>query len=156
MAATVVGAALPRRAYAGLVSRLAALAIDVAALCLAVLAVRLLPEIAWKEILNRPAPTWLTAGSGLLALLLPWSYFTTSWWLAGQTVGDLLIGVVVLRRDGNELGLPHAALRAAVGLTFAPLWLVGMAPVLWDERRRAWHDRVFGTEVRYLHRDGTS
>ena len=154
MAATAVGAArpLPRRAYAGLVSRVAGLSIDVATVSLAAIAVRVVPETAWTEILNRPAPRWLTFGAGLLATLLPWLYFTTSWWLVGQTLGALAIGVVVVRRNGEELGLLHAAARAAVGLTFAPLWLVGLVPVLWDERRRAWLDLLFRTEVRYTHR----
>ena len=154
MAAAAVGAArpLPRRAYAGLVSRVAGLSIDIAIVSLAAIAVRVIPETAWKEILNRPAPHWFTFGAGLLATLLPFLYFTTSWWLAGQTVGAMALGVVLLKRDGEELGLVHAAARAAVGLTFAPLWLVGLLPVLWDHRRRSWLDKVFGTEVRYAHR----
>ena len=28
-----------------------------------------------------------------LAVVLPWLYFTLSWWINGQTLGDMLIGV---------------------------------------------------------------
>lgn len=139
----------PHRAYAGLVSRLAALVIDITVVCLAAAAVRLLPPLAWEQIFQRPAPTWLTASSAALAALLPWLYFTASWWLATQTVGDLVIGIRVLRPDGGKLSLPHAAIRAAVGLLLAPLWMVGLVLVLFDGRRRALHDQVLRTVVRY-------
>jgi uncharacterized RDD family membrane protein YckC len=135
--------------YAGLVSRLSALAIDVGVLAVTVLAVRLLPEALWNEILARPVPGWLTAGATIVATLLPWVYFTVSWWLTGQTIGDMLMGVVVLRRDGRGLSFAQAAGRALLGLALAPLWLVGLIAVLWDDQRQAWHDRVFRTVVRY-------
>lgn len=146
--------ALSRQAYAGLVSRVAALAIDAALVCVAAIAVRLLPEVAWEQVLGRTAPDWLIWTAGLAAFILPWAYFTVSWWSTGQTVGGLLLGLVVLRRDGEELSLPHAALRAAIGLLFALLWLVGLIVILWDDQRRAWHDRLFRTVVRYTERPG--
>ena len=71
------------------------------------------------------------------------------WWLASQTVGGLVVGTVVLRPDGSELSLLHAALRAAIGLLLAPVWMVGLLAVLWDGQRRAWHDRLLHTVVRY-------
>ena len=139
----------PHRAYAGLVSRLAALVIDITLVCLSVAAVRLLPALAWEQIFQRPAPAWLTGSCAAGAALLPWLYFTTSWWLADQTPGDVVIGIRVLRPDGRGLSLPHAAIRAAVGLLFAPLWMIGLLLVLWDDRRRAFHDRLLRTVVRY-------
>jgi uncharacterized RDD family membrane protein YckC len=140
---------LPHRAYAGLVSRLAALVIDIAVVCLVVAAVRLLPPLAWEQIFQRPVPGWLTGSCAVIAALLPWLYFTTSWWLATQTIGDLVIGIRVLRLDGGGLSLPHSAIRAAVGLAFAPLWMIGLLLVLWDSRRRAVHDYLLRTVVRY-------
>jgi len=145
----VASPTLNRREYSGLVSRLAALAVDVALISVAAAAVRILPGAIWAEVLGRPAPAWVDTAAGAAALALPWAYFTVSWWLNGQTLGDLLLGLVVLRHDGTELPLPHAALRAAGGLLLAPVWLVGLVMVLWDDRRRALHDRVFGTVVRY-------
>jgi uncharacterized RDD family membrane protein YckC len=140
---------VPHRAYAGLVSRLAALVIDITVISLAVGAVRLLPPVAWEQLFPEPAPAWLTGGCAVIAALLPWSYFAGSWWLTSQTVGDLVIGLLVLRPDGGRLALPHAALRAAIGLLLAPLWMIGMVPILWDHRRRAWHDVVLRSVVRY-------
>ena len=152
MTADGVPAVLPHQAYAGLVSRLAALGIDLSLIALGVAATRLLPPAIWQEIFSRPAPDWLTTGSGAAAAVLPWVYFTSSWWLADQTVGGLVLGIVVLRPDGGELSLLHAAVRAGVGLLFAPVWLVGMLAILWDSKRRAWHDRLLRTVVRYAPR----
>lgn len=140
------------RGYAGVVSRTSALAIDIAVLSAATLAVRLLPEVAWEHLIVRDSPGWLTAISAVTAAVLPWAYFTICWWLTGQTLGDMLIGVAVRRRDGRDVSLLQAAGRAAIGLLLAPLWLVGLVVILWDPRRRAAHDLLFGTVVRYFPR----
>ena len=136
------------RAYAGLVSRALALTVDLAVLTAGGLAVGALPVLAWQQVLG-PPPTVLKVATASAAALLPWFYFTGCWWLSGRTVGGAAIGSVVLRRGGGDLGLFRAAFRAAGGLLLWPVWLVGMLGILWDERRRAWHDRAFGTEVRY-------
>jgi uncharacterized RDD family membrane protein YckC len=136
-------------AYAGLVSRLTALIVDAALLMVATLTVGTLPGLAWNQIFVRSAPGWLTVSATVIAGLLPWAYFTGCWWSTGQTVGDLLVGVVVRHRDGHAVSFPQAAARALVGLLLAPLWIVGLLAVLWDHRRRAWHDRVFRTVVPY-------
>lgn len=147
---------LPRRAYAGIVSRLSALAIDVGLLTLAVAIVRLLPGAIWREIVNRNEPPWLSTIAGVAATLLPWAYFTGSWWLANQTIGSMVLGIEVGRPDGGELSLLHAGLRAVVGLLLFPVWLVGMLATLWDPQRRAWHDRLLRTVVRYTPRTRSS
>jgi len=139
--------ALPQR-HAGLVSRLAALVVDVGLLTVGGLAISVLPSLAWDQVIG-DSPGWLAAGSAIASALLPWAYFTASWALAGETVGDLLLGLVVRRRDGQRLSLVHAGLQAFVGLLFAPVWLIGMLAVLWDDQRRAWHDRLFRTVVNY-------
>jgi len=135
-------------AYAGLVSRLTGLVIDVAALAAAGLAVTTLPSLAWQQ-LTGDSPGWLAGLSAAVGALLPTGYFTALWWLNGRTLGGLLVGTVVQRPDGRDLALLQALARAVVGLLLAPVWLVGLVGVLTDPRRRAWHDRLFGTVVRY-------
>lgn len=136
-------------AYAGIVSRLGALVIDLLIATVAVIGVAKLPPLTWESVAPTSSPPWLAGVCSVVAAHLPWVYFTGAWWLTGQTVGDLLAGIVVEHRDGHKLSLPHAALRAAVGLLLAPLWLIGMLAVLWDRRRRAWHDQLLRTDVRY-------
>jgi uncharacterized RDD family membrane protein YckC len=133
---------------AGLVSRLTALAVDVALLTVAGLAVTTLPSLAWQQLTDR-SPGWLAALSGALGAALPTVYFATCWWLTGRTAGGLLVGTVVQRPDGSGLSPLRALARAFLGLVLAPVWLVGLVGVLTDPQRRAWHDRVFGTVVRY-------
>ena len=149
MTAYPVPAMLPHNAYAGLVSRVAGIAIDVGLLTLGAAATRLLPSAIWQEIFSAPAPEWLETAAGIAAVALPWLYLTISWWLANQTVGGLVLGIAVLRSDGGEMSLGHAGLRAAILLLFHPVWIVGLLAVLWDEKRRAWHDRLLRTVVRY-------
>jgi uncharacterized RDD family membrane protein YckC len=137
------------RSYAGLVSRLSALAVDVALLSAATVAVRMLPKVAWSQVIRNDVPPWIDTGAAVLAWLLPWLYFTLCWWINGQTVGDMLIGVSVRYEDDRDISLFRAAIRAAVGLLVAPLWILGLVYVLWDRRRRALHDLLFGTVVPY-------
>jgi uncharacterized RDD family membrane protein YckC len=138
--------------YAGLVSRFAALLTDVAVITVGVLAVSTVPSFVWEQVFLRAVPGWLTAGSAVTAGLLPAVYFTIFWWLTGQTPGALLFGVAVQNRDARTVSFLQAAARASVGLLLAPLWIVGMLGALWDDRRRAWHDRLFRTVVRYVGR----
>ena len=138
---------LARFWYAGLVSRLTALVTDVLILTVAGMAISVLPSVAWSQVIGR-SPGWLGTSSAIVASVLPWAYFTGAWWITGQTLGGLLVGTTVTRRDGRRVLLAQAALRAAIGLTFAPLWLVGLLGVLWSRDRRAWHDVVFRTVVR--------
>jgi uncharacterized RDD family membrane protein YckC len=137
------------RSYAGLVSRLSALVIDVAILAVVMIAVRLLPHIAWDRLVDHRVPGWVETAAGSLATILPWLYFTISWSINGQTLGDMLIGVEVRGSDGQNLSLLRSAIRAAVGLLTAPLWILGLLYGLWDRRRRAVHDLIFGTVVVY-------
>jgi uncharacterized RDD family membrane protein YckC len=145
--------ATPDHAYAGLVSRLTALGVDIVLIVAAASAVRVLPEVVWKTITTLAVPGWLRATVALAAAVLPFLYFALSWWLPGQTVGQMMVGIGVRRHNGVEdPTLIQAALRSAFGLTLAPLWMVGMLAVLWDTKRRAWHDKVFRTVVPYVAR----
>ena len=145
--------AAPDHHYAGLVSRISALGVDLIVVAAASGAVRVLPEVVWKTVTNLPVPHWLSVAFGLAAALLPFLYFTLFWWLPGQTVGQMLMGIAVRRNNGHEdPTLTQAALRSAFGLALFPLWMVGLLAILWDEKRRAWHDKVFRTVVPYVRR----
>jgi uncharacterized RDD family membrane protein YckC len=135
-------------AYAGLVTRLSALVVDGIVLTIAVPAVANGPPAMWASVTGE-APGWLKAGSQLLAALVPVIYFAVCWWATGQTLGGLVLGTVVRRPDGAHLSPLRAVLRALVCLLLPLVWLVGMVTVLWDPQRRALHDRLFGTVVRY-------
>lgn len=140
-------APVQREAYAGLVSRLVALAVDAALLALVVPAVGAGAPAVWESITGS-MPRWLDVGAGVLAGLLPFVYFWFSWWTGGRTLGGVLLGAAVRRPDGSRLGAFRAAARAALGLLLAPIWLAAMVLIVFDPRRRALHDVVFRTVVR--------
>jgi uncharacterized RDD family membrane protein YckC len=135
-------------AYAGLVTRISALAIDGVLMTIAVPAVALGPPAMWAS-LEGAAPGWLKTACAFAAGLVPVFYFAVCWWGTGQTFGGLVLGTIVRRSDGTHLGVIRATLRAIVGLALPIVWLLGMVTALWDPRRRALHDRIFGTVVRY-------
>lgn len=132
--------------YAGIVSRCAATAIDVFLLAVLVPLIATGAPSAWASVTGR-SPGWLAVCAQCVAACLPIGYFTLCWWSSGQTLGGLLFGVVVRTRSAARLGVMRAFLRASAGLLLAALWLPGMIAILIDPRRRALHDRVFGTVV---------
>jgi uncharacterized RDD family membrane protein YckC len=143
--------ALPHRTYAGLITRVLGLGVDVLVLTAVVIATDQLPTLAWQAVIG-PTPHWLETTTAILARALPFGYFAGFWWLGGQTAGALLVGVAVRRPDGRHLGPIRAVLRAVVCLALAPLWAIGLLAVLWDGERRALHDILFSTVVRHVGR----
>lgn len=139
---------MPRSAYAGLVTRLGALTVDGVVLAIAVSLVINVPQSIWSS-LEGESPGWIDVVAQAVAAALPPFYFALFWWGTGQTLGGLLFGTVVRAGDGAHLSLLRAGVRAFVGLLLPVVWLIGLVTVLWDGRRRAFHDRVFGTVVRY-------
>jgi uncharacterized RDD family membrane protein YckC len=126
------------------------LVVDGLAVTLLVLVVATLPEFTWSNLSALTVPRWLAGVTSAIAMIVPLVYFTALWTTTGQTVGGMATGIVVEHRDGHRLSFPHALARAAVGLLFAPLWILGMLAILEDGRRRAWHDQLMRTDVRYV------
>lgn len=133
--------------YAGLVSRLLALTVDALLLTAVVSAIAAGVPAVWSAMLGS-APAWLETCAGAVAAVLPFAYFQLGWWGLGSTAGGMLFGLAVRRADGSPLSAARAAVRAFLGLLFAPFWLVGMVLTLSDPRRRALHDVLMGTVVR--------
>jgi len=85
------------------------------------------------------ALTWAATPFSILYLVL--------FWARGQTPGKWLLGVKIVRPDGNRPGIVRAALRF-VGYIIASLPLkIGLLAILWDEQGKGWHDHIAGTLV---------
>jgi len=69
-----------------------------------------------------------------------------SWW-KGQTVGKRLMGIRVLRLDGEPITWWTAFERAGGYAAGFATGLLGFAQVIWDANRQAIHDRIVGTVV---------
>jgi uncharacterized RDD family membrane protein YckC len=144
------------RPYAGLVSRLVALVVDGFVVTLVIVVISGLPSLTWRSLSPLTVPRWLSTATSVIDALIPLVYFTAFWAMTGQTVGDRLMGIVVRRHDGDRISFARSLARAAVGLALAPVWLVGMLQIMGDHDRRAWHDYLLGTDVRYRgHRSTT-
>jgi uncharacterized RDD family membrane protein YckC len=86
----------------------------------------------------------------ILGVLVGGGIFAAFWALAGQTPGMRFLAIRLMRADGSrEISFGRAFRRVlAVILSLLPLGL-GYLAVLRDPRRRAWADRIAGTEVIY-------
>jgi uncharacterized RDD family membrane protein YckC len=136
--------------YAGLVTRAVALGIDA-------LVVNLIAVIT-GAVVNLIASFFGSNStlSPLEALLggaawLAWGalYYTVFWSLTGQTPGDRLMGIRVYSTASDRIRIRQAFIRYwAMLLAFLPLG-AGFLPVLYDEQRRGWHDRIAKTVVRW-------
>lgn len=73
-------------------------------------------------------------------------YLVGFWSLAGQTPGMRFVGI---RLDGERLP-PRRSFRRLVGLGLSVVTLgIGFLGVVFGDRRRAWEDRLSGSEVIY-------
>jgi uncharacterized RDD family membrane protein YckC len=90
--------------------------------------------------------------SGVSALIFLVTYFVYPiffWVIAGQTPGKRLLGLRVIRTNGQRLTVGRA-LRRAFGywISALPLFL-GFIWILFDDQRQGWHDKVADTYVVY-------
>jgi uncharacterized RDD family membrane protein YckC len=90
---------------------------------------------------------WLFAFMGSALLLVV--YLVFFWTLIDQSLGQILMGVRVLRTDGRSMTLVPSV-RRIIGyyLSIIPLGL-GFLWVLIDDRRQGWHDKLADTVVVY-------
>lgn len=93
----------------------------------------------------------LAVGSALMALFVI-AYFTFFWTLVGFTPGKAILGLKVVKRDGNKPSFFRSLLRFfAYWVSAIPIFL-GFFWVLWDSKRQGWHDKIAGTQVIYIPR----
>ncbi len=135
--------------YAGLVSRLLAVVIDVALITLAA-AVVIALSVGAAELTLGDTPRWAEWVVGAVVAVLPTGYLTVAWWTTGQTAGSMALGIAVRQGDGRPPGFPRSLVRALLALAFPVVWLLGLAVGLVDQRRRGLLDMVVGTVVVYV------
>jgi uncharacterized RDD family membrane protein YckC len=86
---------------------------------------------------------------GVLGFLAAGAAFSAFWALVGQTPGMRFLSIRLTYHGSRDITLGVAARRfLAVILSVIPFGL-GFLAVLRDPSRRAWHDRMTGTEVVY-------
>jgi uncharacterized RDD family membrane protein YckC len=142
----------------GFVSRTVAFILDAALFNVSFFVIATVIGVAFAAI--SPGSESLSDFSGSALALsagawLAWisGYLVFFWSVAGQTPGMRFLGLT-LKADGvRRLGL-RRALRRLAGTALAALPLgLGFLPILVNDRRRGWNDRIAGTEVAYAHGD---
>jgi uncharacterized RDD family membrane protein YckC len=139
-------AALPE--YEGVVTRALAFSLDAGLINVVALAVGAVVGLT-LSILSMPSEleVVLYAIGGAAWVLWFVAYFVTFWSTTGQTPGNRLLGIRVCHEDGSLLRPRRAAVRlGALMLAAIPLF-AGFVPILFDDRRRGFHDMVAGTVV---------
>ena len=93
---------------------------------------------------------WLRSRLDTLSFGVGWwtMYFAILMpWMKGATPGKKLMGIRVVRLDGQPVTWWHAFERAGGYAAGLATGLLGFAQILWDPNRQAIHDRVAGTVV---------
>jgi uncharacterized RDD family membrane protein YckC len=84
----------------------------------------------------------------VITLLIPITYDIGFWLLAGQTPGKRVMGLRIVRTDGQRLTLGNCVLRV-FGYWISAILFLGYLWVLVDNRRQGFHDKIAGTFVVY-------
>lgn len=66
----------------------------------------------------------------------------------GQTVGKRLVGIRIVRENGEPVGMVSVLLRHCVGYVLSALGaFLGFLWVIWDVKYQGWHDKIARTLV---------
>lgn len=148
-AAPVTVAAGPE--FAGIVSRGCAFAADVAIVQASLFvfgAVLTLIAEAFGEVSIEISGLEVVLGAIAWAIVFD-LYLIGFWWLAGQTPGMRLLGIAVRTTEGTRVPPARGVVRI-VGMVLAAIPLfAGYLPILTNERRQGFHDKLARTVVRY-------
>lgn len=134
--------------YVGIVSRAVAIVLDFALINLVAVVVAASVALV-MDTLSFPSQIrdLVVVLGGAAYFVWVVGYFVAFWMITAQTLGSRVMGFRVQHLDGSRLGLRKGVLRfGALVLSAIPLG-AGFIRVLFDDRRRGFHDRVAGTVV---------
>ena len=141
--------------YAGFVTRLIAWIIDniiiAAVVAIIVAAVTFIlqafPKAVWLGLDDAVFAIAVVVGA-TMSITVPLVYYIVLWMLAGQTIGKWLMGVRIIRTNGERLRFRDCVLRL-IGYLVSAILLLGYLWILVDNRRQGFHDKIAHTFVVY-------
>jgi uncharacterized RDD family membrane protein YckC len=80
------------------------------------------------------------------------AYFSAMWAWKGTTIGGIVIGLKVVRFDGQPVTFAVALVRALAGAFSIFVLFLGILWIAWDSEKQGWHDKIAGTVVLKLPR----
>jgi uncharacterized RDD family membrane protein YckC len=86
---------------------------------------------------------------GIIAAFLPlWLlYHIILWGTSGKTIGKMIMGIQVVRRDGEQIGIGRAVVRTLAYLVSTLTLHISTLFALFGHERRTMHDVIAGTIV---------
>jgi uncharacterized RDD family membrane protein YckC len=134
--------------YAGLVTRTLAFAVDAAVINVVAVTVGVVAALVFSVLPESDElRSVVVAVGGVLYIAWTIGYFVTFWTTTGETLGNRVMRIRVMRADGSRLRPRHALVRLFGIVAGLPLFL-GYIPILITERRRGLQDFLAGTVVR--------
>jgi hypothetical protein len=137
------------RSHAGIVTRSAALAIDVVIVS-SVAAQGLATTMSLINTVVDPIPTWLIAVLSFCFAMVGPLYLTVAWRATTFSIGGAVAGFRDLAVDGSRIGVVPAFIRALTTLFHIPVWAFGLIGTAFQPLRRSWVDRVLGARTPYV------
>ena len=143
--------------YAGFISRLLALIIDVGLIIIVLAlgssllatAVDVLGLREWFDSFIGSAGFFAGFFAVINGLVIVIGYLVLFWMLTGQTLGMMLMGLRVVSRTGGRVTLWRAILRIIGYFLLPGIFFFGFLWILGDDKREAWHDKLGRTYVVY-------
>jgi uncharacterized RDD family membrane protein YckC len=87
-----------------------------------------------------------------LAFLVALAYFAGIWTWRGTSIGGIVLGLKVVRHDGQPVSFMVALVRALAAAFSIVVLFLGFIWIAWDKDKQGWHDKIAGTVVLRLPR----
>ena len=155
-------AEIPDRKTAGFFSRTVAFLLDLFLLAViqlmsGVVFFLILQFFHYEQILNYVASmlgvdNFIVQLTGLISpifFLMTLGYFVFFWTLVGYTPGKALLGLQIVRQNGQPLSVGRSILRYFGYLVSAVPLFLGFIWILFDHQHEGWHDKIANTHVIY-------
>jgi uncharacterized RDD family membrane protein YckC len=91
-------------------------------------------------------------GGPPFGLVVALAYFAGMWVWKGTTIGGIVLGLKVVRLDGQPVTFAVALVRALAGAFSLVVLFLGILWIAWDKEKQGWHDKIAGTTVLKLPR----
>ncbi|HEV2209302.1 MAG TPA: RDD family protein [Verrucomicrobiae bacterium] len=86
-------------------------------------------------------------GGPPLGFLVALAYFAGMWAWKATTIGGIVLGLKVVRTDGQPVTFLTALVRALAGAFSIMILFLGILWITWDPEKQGWHDKIAGTLV---------
>jgi hypothetical protein len=127
-------------------------------------------SVSLQEAFVSPRATfWQRMGAGFLDIMLvsilgglvggppqgflvALAYFAAMWTWKGTTIGGIVLGLKVVRVDGQPVTFLVALVRALAAAFSIIVMFLGFLWIGWDKEKQGWHDKIAGTVVLHVPR----